>query len=248
MNWTTTAVLAALLILVPYACTTNGAEESVKTEAPAPASAPIGELNTFEAKASYALGQDVGNSLKRMIAHVDIDILVRGLRDKLEDKEPLLDQAEAAEVMKEFSKKMQEAMTEEKKSAGEKNLKEGEAFLAENKAKEGVVTTESGLQYKVIVEGEGASPKATDQVTVHYRGTLIDGTEFDSSHKRGQPATFGVNRVIAGWTEALQLMKVGSKYNLVIPSDLAYGERGAGQQIGPGATLMFEVELIEIKE
>ena len=130
----------------------------------------------------------------------------------------------------------------------EKNKKEGETFLAENKKKEGVKTLPSGLQYKVITEGTGKMPKETDTVTTHYRGTLIDGTEFDSSHKRGQPATFAVKGVIKGWTEALQLMKEGSKWQLFIPSELAYGERGAGQTIGPYATLIFDIELISIQE
>ena len=135
---------------------------------------------------------------------------------------------------------------EKNKETAEKNKIEGDAFLAENKNKEGVKTTESGLQYEVITAGEGSKPKATDQVSVHYVGTLIDGTEFDSSHKRGQPATFFLNRVVKGWTEGLQLMPVGSKYRFYIPSELGYGERGAGPKIGPNATLTFEVELLEI--
>jgi FKBP-type peptidyl-prolyl cis-trans isomerase FklB len=134
------------------------------------------------------------------------------------------------------------------KELGEKNKKEGEAFLAENKKKEGVTTLPSGLQYKIMKEGDGQIPKSTDTVTVHYRGTLIDGTEFDSSYTRGQPATFPVKGVIAGFSEALQLMKVGSKWQLFIPSNLAYGERGAGDDIGPNASLIFDIELISIKE
>jgi FKBP-type peptidyl-prolyl cis-trans isomerase FklB len=144
----------------------------------------------------------------------------------------------------EMTKKQEEAM----KKAAEKNKKDGAAFLAENKKKEGVVTLPSGLQYKIITQGTGNTPKATDTVTVNYRGSLVDGTEFDSSYKRGQPATFPVNGVIKGWTEALQLMKEGAKWQLFIPSDLAYGEKGAGNVIGPNATLIFDVELISAKE
>jgi FKBP-type peptidyl-prolyl cis-trans isomerase FklB len=134
------------------------------------------------------------------------------------------------------------------KIVGEKNQKEGEAFLAENKKKEGVITLPSGLQYKVIKAGSGNKPKATDTVSVHYQGTLVNGTEFDSSYRRGQPVSFPVNGVIPGWTEALQLMEAGAKWQIVIPSNLAYGDRGAGPQIGPNATLIFEIELISIQE
>ena len=158
---------------------------------------------------------------------------------------PLLSPDEVRTVMMEFSKDMRERAATATKEAAEKNTKEGEKFLAENKAKPGVKTTASGLQYKVEKEGSGAAPKETDTVVVNYRGTLIDGTEFDSSYKRGEPATFPVNRVIKGWTEALQLMKPGAKYQLFIPSNLAYGPGGAGGDIGPNATLIFEVELTE---
>jgi FKBP-type peptidyl-prolyl cis-trans isomerase FklB len=145
-----------------------------------------------------------------------------------------------------FQKEMMAKREQAGKEAGAKNKVEGEAFLAENGKKEGVVTLPDGLQYKILKEGDGAKPKATDTVTVHYRGTLISGTEFDSSYKRKEPVSFPVNGVIAGWTEALQLMKVGSKWQLFIPSTLAYGERGAGPDLGPNATLIFEVELISI--
>ena len=153
-----------------------------------------------------------------------------------------------SEAMAAFKEEMMKKHEEELKKAAEKNKKEGEAFLAENKKKEGVVTLPSGLQYKVIKEGDGQMPKDTDMVTVNYRGTLVDGTEFDSSYKRGNPATFPVNGVIPGWQEALKLMKVGSKWQLFVPAGLAYGEKGAGSTIGPNATLIFEVELLSISE
>ncbi len=198
------------------------------------------ELTTASEKAGYAVGLDIGASLKRFESGIELKALFRGIEDSLKGNKPLLTQEEAATVRSDLFKRIQEELAE-------KNLKEGEAFLAENKNKEGVVTTASGLQYIVLKEGDGATPEATEQVTVHYRGTLLDGTEFDSSYSRGQPATFPVRGVIAGWTEALQLMKVGSKYRLFIPSKLAYGERGAGQRIGPNATLIFEVELLDIE-
>ena len=154
---------------------------------------------------------------------------------------------EREKTLQAFQKEMMEKQIAASKEAGAKNQAEGEKFLAENKKKEGVKTTVSGLQYKVLKEGAGPSPKETDTVVTNYRGTLIDGTEFDSSYKRNEPATFQVNRVIKGWLEPLQLMKPGAKYQLVIPSSLAYGERGAGQLIGPNATLIFEVELLSIK-
>ncbi len=214
-------------------------------------SSSSGEKNALKSDSErfgYALGMDIGASLKEMQTDIDLPSLLAGLRDTFEGTEPLLTSEGAVEVRKEFSKKMQEKQAEKIKHALEKNRKDGEDFLTENRKKEGVITTESGLQYVVLDEGDGPKPKATDRVKVHYRGTLLDGTEFDSSYKRGQPVTFPVNGVIAGWTEALQLMKVGSKVRLFIPSNLAYGERGAGQRIGPNATLIFEVELLGIEK
>ena len=205
-------------------------------------------LKSDSERFGYALGMNIGASLKQMQTDIDLPSLLAGLRDTFEGTEPLLTSEQAAEARKEFSKKVQEKQAEKIKHASEKNRKEGEAFLTENKKKEGVITTESGLQLVVLKEGDGPKPKATDRVKVHYRGTLLDGTEFDSSYKRGQPVTFPVNGVIAGWTEALQLMKVGSKVRLFIPSNLAYGERGAGQRIGPNAALIFEVELLGIEK
>src|SRR5437762_7170429 len=178
---------------------------------------------------------------------INSDVLAAGLKDGLSGAKPLMSPDEVRQVMVQFSKDMREKAATANKDAAEKNAKEGEKFLADNKAKPGVKTTASGLQYVVEKEGSGTPPKETDTVVVNYRGTLIDGTEFDSSYKRGEPATFPVNRVIKGWTEALQLMKPGAKYKLFIPSNLAYAAGGAGGDIGPNATLIFEVELMSAK-
>ena len=199
-------------------------------------------------KVSYSIGMSIGKTLKGQSVDVNPDVLTQGIKDTLSGGETLLTDKEMNETLMSLQKEMAAKQAEHLKELGEKNKKEGEAFLSENKKKEGVVTLPSGLQYKVIKAGTGDAPKDTDTVTVHYRGTLIDGTEFDSSYKRGQPATFPVKGVIPGWTEALQIMKVGSKWQLFIPSNLAYGERGAGRDIGPNATLIFEVELLSIKE
>lgn len=204
------------------------------------------DLETPTEKISYALGLDIGSSLKELDVDLDLPSLIQGMKDTLADKKTLLTQQQVAEVMQDFSKQMKEKQTQKIQATSDNNKKEGESFLAENKEKEGVTTTASGLQYKVIEEGDGPKPSSTDKVTVHYRGTLIDGTEFDSSYKRGQPATFPLNGVIPGWTEGLQMMAVGSKYEFYIPPALAYGERGAGGKIGPNATLIFEVELLSI--
>lgn len=212
-------------------------------------------LKTDREKLSYSIGLQLGTSLKEIKEDIDFSVAVQGIEDSFNDKKLLLTQEEIMKELTAFSKKMQEKqmkiMEEQKKKMdvlGKENKELGEAFLAENKKKENVITTKSGLQYIVLSKGEGEKPKATDQVKVHYKGTLIDGTEFDSSYKRGEPVTFPANRVIPGWTEALQLMNVGSKYQLFIPSDLAYGERAAGPQIGPNATLIFEVELLSIEK
>ncbi len=204
------------------------------------------ELTTLTDKVSYLVGQDVGNSLRNRDTGLDLELVIEGIRDSFAAREPRIPQEEAAEIKREYTQKIREERAAEAAAMGETNRAAGEAFLAENAKKEGVVTTASGLQYQVVNAGTGPKPEASDQVRVHYTGTLLDGTEFDSSHTRGQPATFYLNRVIRGWTEGLQLMPVGSKYRLFIPSDLAYGPRGAGQKIGPHATLIFDVELLEI--
>jgi FKBP-type peptidyl-prolyl cis-trans isomerase FklB len=205
-------------------------------------------LKDQKEKISYIIGIEIGGNFKKQSIDIDPDILSRGIQDGLSGAKPLLSEQEAREVMTAFEKEMRSRQQAAQKAAGEKNKKEGEAFLAENKKKAGVKTLPSGLQYRVIKAGTGKKPAATDTVTTHYRGTLIDGTEFDSSYKRGKPATFPVNGVIPGWTEALQLMEEGAKWQLFIPSNLAYAERGAGRVIGPHATLIFEVELISIQE
>jgi FKBP-type peptidyl-prolyl cis-trans isomerase len=205
-------------------------------------------LKTQKDKFSYALGMKMGENLHKQAVPVDPAILARGLRDALAGgKTQLTDeeaQAALGAVQNDLRKKQQEKM----EAASAVNKKEGDAFLATNKAKEGVVTLPSGLQYKILTAGTGPKPAATDSVVCNYRGTLIDGKEFDSSYKRGEPVTFTVNGVIKGWTEALQLMPVGSKWQLFIPADLAYGDRGAGADIGPGSTLIFEVELLSIAD
>ncbi|MGE5894438.1 MAG: FKBP-type peptidyl-prolyl cis-trans isomerase N-terminal domain-containing protein [bacterium] len=199
-------------------------------------------------KISYSIGMDIGNNMKKQSIDIDPDTLAKGLKDSFSGGKTLLTEEEARETLNAFRNQMMAKQQEQVKAAGEKNKKEGEAFLAANKKKEGVKTTPSGLQYKIVKDGTGKTPKATDTVTVNYRGRLIDGTEFDSSYKRGQPATFPVNGVIKGWTEALQMMKEGAQWELFIPSDLAYGERGApGGSIGPNSVLIFDVELISIK-
>ncbi len=205
------------------------------------------QLKDQKDKASYSIGYDIGSTFKKQNIDLNMDALMSGLKEGLAGKEGTLTKDEREKTLEAFQKEMMEKQVAASKEAATKNAAEGEKFLAENKKKEGVKTTASGLQYKVLKEGSGASPKETDTVVTNYKGTLIDGTEFDSSYKRNEPATFPVNRVIKGWTEALQLMKPGAKYQLFIPASLAYGERGAGRDIGPNATLIFEVELLSIK-
>ena len=219
-----------------------------QNQAPAPAQQPADlVLETPKDKASYAIGMNIAKGIQKQSIDVDPNIVARGLKDALAGGKTLLTDDEATAAMKDLQAEMKKAQEEKMQLAGDANKKEGDAFLAANKAKEGVVTLPSGLQYKILTEGAGPKPTASDSVVCNYRGTLINGTEFDSSYKRGQPATFPVGQVIKGWTEALQLMPVGSKWQLFIPSDLAYGPRGAGRDIGPNATLMFEVELISIQ-
>lgn len=204
-------------------------------------------LKTEKDRLSYAIGMDIGNNLQRQNIDLNPEIVAQGIWDSLSGGKTLMTDQEYRDTIAAFKNEIAQQQMAKMKEESEKNKTEGERFLAENKKKEGVVTLPSGLQYKIIKEGAGKSPKETDTVTVNYKGALIDGTEFDSSYRRGQPASFPVKGVIKGWTEALQLMKEGAKWELYIPSNLAYGERGAGRSIGPNETLVFDVELIEVK-
>ncbi len=206
----------------------------------------VTRLSTQDQKVSYMFGLNMGGYLKKLGINVDKAALLQAINDTLSGAKLLLTPQEVAAVQQEFSQKMQEQQMAKTKAASEKNGKEGEEFLKKNKGEKGVVTTPSGLQYQILTQGSGPKPKATDMVTVNYRGTLIDGKEFDNSYSRGQPATFPVNGVIPGWTEGLQLMNVGTKAKLFVPANLGYGDRGAGQEIGPNQTLVFEVELLSI--
>ncbi|MBI4661185.1 MAG: FKBP-type peptidyl-prolyl cis-trans isomerase [Verrucomicrobia bacterium] len=197
-----------------------------------------------DAKVGYSVGVSIGNSWKRQDMEFNPDFVLKGIKDALSGGKLLLTDQEMQDVLNAYRTEHRVKQEEKRKQLGEKNKVEGAKFLAENKTKPGVTTLPSGLQYKVLTAGNGPTPGTNDTVSVNYRGTLIDGKEFDSSYNRGQPASFGVNGVIKGWTEALQRMKVGSKWQLFIPSDLAYGERGYGPQIAPNATLIFDIELL----
>jgi FKBP-type peptidyl-prolyl cis-trans isomerase FklB len=238
----------------PVSKTEDGTAPGVKTEK-APASGPSVEEASPAApkvdmdKVSYVIGLSVGKDMKTQGIELRSDAFVRGMNDSLSGVKPSLTDAEIQQIIASFRAEMAAKKETEMKRQGAENRKKEEVFLAENKSKEGVRTLPSGLQYKVIKEGDGKKPTTSDSVTVNYRGTLLDGTEFDSSYRRNQPATFPVGGVIPGWTEALQLMKTGSKYQIFIPSKLAYGEAGiGGGAIPPNATLIFEVELISVKE
>ncbi|MFN7951657.1 MAG: FKBP-type peptidyl-prolyl cis-trans isomerase [bacterium] len=221
---------------------------SAPPAAPAPAPNPATASWTPKQRLGYALGRNVGESVKPAGADIDIDFLVRGLTEVLSGKDSVMNADENRQVMMDFQKQMIEKRQAAMKAEGEKNAAEGKKFLDENKKKDGVKVTASGLQYKVLKSGDGKSPKPTDTVSAHYKGTLINGTEFDSSYKRNEPAKFPVTGVIKGWTEALQMMKVGDKWQLVIPPELAYGPNGRPPTIPPQSTLVFEVELVGIQE
>ena len=206
-----------------------------------------GGFKTDKEKESYAVGMGMGKNLSRQGVEVDPELLLKGLTDVLNKRKTRLSDEEFRTTMRNLNKRLRAKQSVQRSHSGAKNKKEGAAFLARNRKKSGVVTLPSGLQYQVLRKGKGAKPGPSSRVVTNYRGTLIDGTEFDSSYKRGKPATFPVKGVIAGWTEALQLMPTGSKWKLYVPANLAYGERGAGRMIGPNATLIFEIELLEIK-
>ena len=206
-----------------------------------------GTPKTKKEKISYSIGVNIGKNMKTQGIDLDQGLLTQGIKDGLNSSKTAMSDKDMEETMTAFQQEMMGKMQAKQKVNGEKNAKEGEAFLAANKKKEGVVTLPSGLQYKILKSGDGPKPTKEQTVKCHYRGTLIDGTEFDSSYKRGEPTEFPVGQVVKGWTEALQLMPVGSKWQLFIPSDLAYGPNGAGQMIGPNAALIFDIELISIK-
>jgi FKBP-type peptidyl-prolyl cis-trans isomerase len=204
-------------------------------------------LETLEQKASYSFGVDFAERLKQQGIDLDISALTSGIMDAASGKELAFEEGEMTQFKAEYTEKLRAELMQKQQELATNNLEAGKKFLAENAKKEGVVTTDSGLQYKVIKSGDGPTPKSEDTVTTNYRGTLIDGREFDSSYSRGQPASFPVKGVIKGWTEALQLMKVGDKWELYIPADLAYGAQQRGEVIEPNSTLLFELELLEIK-
>jgi FKBP-type peptidyl-prolyl cis-trans isomerase len=230
-----------LLLCVAIAATLAGCQQKSDT-------AKVEKLETEEQKVAYGMGLNLGKRIKQEFT-IDVDAFAQGMRHAMADEaKPLLTDEEIQAVMEEFQKKQIAKQEAEFKAKADKNKVDSEKFLADNAKADGWKTTASGLQYKIDVEGKGPKPKADDTVEVNYKGTLVDGTEFDSSYKRGQSATFPVSGVIPGWTEALQLMPVGSKFQLAIPSDLAYGPGGAGGVIGPNSALKFEVELIAIKK
>ena len=245
-----TLAVAALVAMVGVVGAQQSGQPAQKPAAqsaqPSAAQPQAGKPESVADRASYAIGYNFGRQFKQNDITVNNDLLMKGLRDALGGGQASLTDEEMQTAMQSFQQQVMQQQADKQKAMGEKNKTEGEAFLAKNKAREGVKTTASGLQYEVLKEGTGPQPKATDTVTVHYQGTLMDGTEFDSSYKRGEPASFVLNQVIPGWTEGVQLMKVGSKYKFYIPAALGYGDRGAGGVIGPNAPLVFEVELLSI--
>ncbi|MBF0401210.1 MAG: FKBP-type peptidyl-prolyl cis-trans isomerase [Magnetococcales bacterium] len=203
-------------------------------------------LKTLKERFSYSLGLQIGNDISQMKDKLDSAAFMRGIQDLMGGKKPMMTPEEMAKVKEEFQKTMLEEMQKEAQTVASKNRADGEAFLSKNKERKEVTTTASGLQYEVLTPGNGPKPQATDTVKVHYQGTLLDGSEFDSSYKRKEPVSFPLDRVIPGWTEGLQLMPVGAKYRFFIPAELAYGKRGAPPKIGGDSTLKFDVELLEI--
>ena len=247
-----TALLAALPAVAQDQPKTDPGRPQAQAPAEAPAQGAAAAQGqkpaALEDRASYVIGLNLGQSLKAQEVPANPDLIIQGLRDGLSGANPLLTPEEIQACMQEFQQQLMTKQQAKRQAVGDKNMKESQAYLDQNKAKPGVKVTASGLQYEVVKEGSGESPKPTDKVTVHYRGTLPDGTVFDSSYDRNEPATFPVNGVIAGWVEALQLMKPGAKYRLVIPPALAYAERGAGNDIGPNQVLIFDVELLSIEK
>jgi FKBP-type peptidyl-prolyl cis-trans isomerase FklB len=202
------------------------------------------QLSNLKDKISYIIGRDMAANFQKQGIEIEAEAFVQGMKEAMAGQPSALSQAEVQQAMM----ALQQSVSQKQQGKGTDNKKAGEEFLAQNKTKEGIKTLPSGLQYQILQTGKGKSPSKTDKVTTHYHGTLIDGTVFDSSYERGEPATFPVNGVIAGWTEALQLMQEGAKWRLYIPSDLAYGSRGAGNDIGPNSALIFDVELISVNK
>jgi FKBP-type peptidyl-prolyl cis-trans isomerase len=252
-TFSSTYLLAAGVVLLGSAMAQQPAAKSSAPAAQPQSSSPATSssnpaLPTDKDKLSYAIGMNVGKGLHRDGVDVDPNVLLRGLKDALGGGPTLLTDEEARATIVQLQNQLRAKMETQQAQAGQTNKKEGDDFLAANKSKPGVIALPSGLQYKILKEGTGPKPAATDSVKCNYRGTLIDGKEFDASDKHGGPATFPVNQVIKGWTEALQLMPVGSKWQLFIPPDMAYGARGVPPDIGPNETLIFEVELLSIEK
>jgi len=248
MRWLTWAVLFVILATQAFAEETkpaaSAAPSKVEADKPTASASPVPSkidalFKNEKSKVSYAIGVQFGTSLKNQSIDADLDQIFAGVKDTLSDKNQKITLEESRMITADYSRKLNQQLAD-------KNKTEGEAFLAENKKKDGVQVRPSGLQYKILKASTGRTPTATDTVLAHYRGTLLSGKEFDSSHKRGQPATLPVGRVIPGWTEAIQLMPVGSKWQIFVPASLAYGERSAGP-IPPNSTLIFEIELLDIK-
>src|SRR6266852_3971912 len=246
------SLTTALLLAAGMMLAGDGYAQQTPAASTPAATTPAAPVKTRKEKFSYALGMNIGTGysqgLKKQSVEVDWNLIAQGMKDAATGSKMRLTQDEAQAVLKEIQTEVQKQQQEKTQQAASANKTEGEAFLAANKSKDGVVTLPSGLQYKILTAGTGPKPTASDSVKCNYKGALINGTEFDSSYKRGQPATFAVGQVIKAWTEALQLMPVGSKWQLFVPTSLAYGERGAGAEIGPNATLIFEVELLSIEE
>lgn len=234
-----TLIAAAALSLCFFSQIAFSASTSNKAE-------KADNVDSKKDKISYSIGVDVGRSIDKQHIDINSDVFITGLKDGLANKYSVLTEEEVKQTLMGLQSEIMERQNAEMKAMASKNLEEGDKFLADNKKQKGVITLPSGLQYRIIKDGSGESPKATDTVTTHYRGKLINGTEFDSSYTRGEPARFAVNAVIPGWSEALQLMKPGAKWELFIPPKLAYGENGIGQLIGPNSTLIFEVDLLNV--
>jgi FKBP-type peptidyl-prolyl cis-trans isomerase FklB len=238
------ALALALPVVLALAAAAPALSQPSKPSSPAPGSAALKDPT---AQSSYAFGLNLGANLRRAGVSVDPALLAKGLQDALSGATPALTDDEVHQALMRLQAQVQAGRAQQAAQAAETNKTEGQAFLKANQSKPGIVTLPSGLEYQVLTQGTGPKPKATDSVICNYTGTLLDGTQFDSSARHGGPATFPVEGVIKGWTEALQLMPAGSKWRIFVPSDLAYGPQGAGQDIGPNAVLVFEIELVSVQ-